>query len=146
MPGKIVVSTPVDQDTLERLNELCGKIHRTRAEVLRGLLYSLLMPEKYFIIDEWRAQRALLSEYFTSAKTDMGTIQARIMRAIERRHGEATVRELKRDTNGRRVLAKHQWDSALAALISAGAITLDVNADTRKKTVRLAKSNAVVPA
>jgi hypothetical protein len=55
MPGKIVVSTPVDEDVLKRLDALCAEIHRTRAEVLRGLLYSLLLPEKHFIIDEWRA-------------------------------------------------------------------------------------------
>ena len=55
MPGKTVVSTPIDDETLKRLDALCAEIHRTRAEVLRGLLYSVLLPEKYFIIDEWRA-------------------------------------------------------------------------------------------
>ncbi|HEY2363491.1 MAG TPA: hypothetical protein VGK36_20385 [Candidatus Angelobacter sp.] len=52
--GKTIVSTPVDEDTLKRLDALCAGVHRTRAEVLRGLLYSLLIPEKHFIIDEWR--------------------------------------------------------------------------------------------
>jgi hypothetical protein len=54
MPAKTIVSTPLDEATLKRLDALCAEIHRTRAEVLRGLLYSLLVPEKYFIIDEWR--------------------------------------------------------------------------------------------
>jgi predicted transcriptional regulator len=54
MPAKTIVSTALDEDVLKRLDSLCSEIHRTRAEVLRGLLYSLLQPEKYFIIDEWR--------------------------------------------------------------------------------------------
>jgi len=54
MPAKTVVSTPLDEDTLKRLDALCAEIHRTRAEVLRGLLYSLLLEEKHFIIEEWR--------------------------------------------------------------------------------------------
>ncbi len=56
MPGKTVVSTPIDEDTLKRLDALCAEIHRTRAEVLRGLLYSLLRKDKHFIIEEWRKQ------------------------------------------------------------------------------------------
>jgi predicted transcriptional regulator len=63
MAAKTTVSTPLDEDTLKRLDALCAEIHRTRAEVLRGLLYSLLLPEKYFIIDEWRE----------IAKTNAGT-------------------------------------------------------------------------
>jgi hypothetical protein len=55
MPPKTIVSTPLDEDTLKRLDALCADIHRTRAEVLRGLLYSLLLKDKHFIIDEWRA-------------------------------------------------------------------------------------------
>jgi hypothetical protein len=55
MPGKTIVGTPIDEDLRKRLDAFCAEIHRTRAEVLRGLLYSLLMPEKHFIIDEWRA-------------------------------------------------------------------------------------------
>ena len=54
MAGKVIVSTPVSEDILNRLDALCSEIHRTRAEVLRGLLYSLLLSEKHFIIDEWR--------------------------------------------------------------------------------------------
>jgi hypothetical protein len=55
MPGTIVVSTPIDEDLLNRLDAFCSDIHRTRAEVLRGLLYSLLIRDKHFIMDEWRA-------------------------------------------------------------------------------------------
>jgi hypothetical protein len=55
MPAKTIVSTALDEDTLMRLDALCSDIHRTRAEVLRGLLYSLLLQDKHFIIDEWRA-------------------------------------------------------------------------------------------
>lgn len=54
MAGKIIVSTPVDEDTLNRLDALCAEIHRNRAEVLRGLLYALLVEGKQFIYDEWR--------------------------------------------------------------------------------------------
>jgi len=63
MPAKTIVSTPLDEDILKRLDSLCSESHRTRAEVLRVLLYALLLPEKYFIIDEWRE----------IAKTDAGT-------------------------------------------------------------------------
>ena len=61
MAAKAVVSTPVDQDTLERLDAFCSDIHRTRAEVLRGLLYSLLVEGKQFIFEEWREQVRHLS-------------------------------------------------------------------------------------
>jgi hypothetical protein len=54
MPAKTIVSTALNEDTLNSLDALCAEIHRTRAEVLRGLLYALLIPEKYHIIDEWR--------------------------------------------------------------------------------------------
>jgi len=54
--GKLVVSTPLDTATLEKLDAFCNKIHRNRAEVLRGLLYSLLVDGKQFIFDEWREE------------------------------------------------------------------------------------------
>lgn len=54
--AKTVVSTPLDEDTLKRLDAFCSDIHRTRAEVLRGLLYALLTEGKQFIYEEWREQ------------------------------------------------------------------------------------------
>jgi hypothetical protein len=54
--AKSVISTPVEEEILKRLDSFCSDIHRTRAEVLRGLLYSLLIEEKYFIIEEWRGR------------------------------------------------------------------------------------------
>jgi hypothetical protein len=57
--AKITVCTPVDEDILKRLDALCADIHRTRAEVLRGLLYSLLLQDKHFIIEEWRGHVAV---------------------------------------------------------------------------------------
>ena len=56
MSGKTIVSTALDQDTAERLDAFCAEIHRTRAEVLRGLLYALLVEGKQFVYDEWRKQ------------------------------------------------------------------------------------------
>jgi hypothetical protein len=56
MAGKTIVSTPLDEDTLTRLDKFCADVHRTRAEVLRGLLYSLLVEEKQFIYTEWRKE------------------------------------------------------------------------------------------
>jgi hypothetical protein len=56
MDGKTIVSTALDQDTLDRLDNFCGEIHRTRAEVLRGLLYALLVEGKQFVYEEWRKQ------------------------------------------------------------------------------------------
>ena len=56
MEAKIVISTPVDQVTAERLDSFCAKIHRNRAEVMRGLLYALLVEDKHFIFDEWHEQ------------------------------------------------------------------------------------------
>ena len=52
--GKTIVSTALEPDTLERLDEFCSKVHRTRAEVLRGLLYALLIEGKQEIFEEWR--------------------------------------------------------------------------------------------
>ncbi|MGH9644349.1 MAG: hypothetical protein ACRD3Q_18255 [Terriglobales bacterium] len=57
---KTVVSTPVDAETLARLDAFCERVHRTRAAVLRGLLYALVVEGKQFIYEEWRgiAQKA----------------------------------------------------------------------------------------
>lgn len=56
MAGKTVVSTPLDQDTLDKLDSFCRKIHRNRSQVLRGLLYALLVEGKQMIFDEWREE------------------------------------------------------------------------------------------
>ena len=56
MPAKITVSTPLDEGLLKRLDAFCEGIHRTRAEVLRGLLYSLLVEGKQFVYEDWRKQ------------------------------------------------------------------------------------------
>jgi hypothetical protein len=53
---KTIVSTALDPDVLERLDTFCDEIHRTRAEVLRGLLYALLIEGKQFVYEEWRKQ------------------------------------------------------------------------------------------
>jgi hypothetical protein len=42
MPGKIAVSTPIDESTLKKLDALCAETHRSRSAVLRGLLYAAL--------------------------------------------------------------------------------------------------------
>jgi hypothetical protein len=54
--AKVMISTPVDPVTAELLDSFCAKIHRNRAEVMRGLLYALLVEDKQFIFDEWREQ------------------------------------------------------------------------------------------
>jgi hypothetical protein len=54
MAGKTIVSTALNEDTLARLDAFCSEVHRKRAEVLRGLLYALLVEGKQFIFDEWR--------------------------------------------------------------------------------------------
>jgi hypothetical protein len=56
MNAKVMISTPIDTTTAERLDKFCAEIHRNRAEVMRGLLYSLLTEGKQFIFDEWREQ------------------------------------------------------------------------------------------
>lgn len=56
MNAKVMISTPVDVATAEQLDKFCAEIHRNRAEVLRGLLYALLVEGKQFIFDEWREQ------------------------------------------------------------------------------------------
>ncbi len=53
---KVVVSTALDPDTVELLDGFCSEIHRTRAEVIRGLLYALLVEGKQFVYEEWRKQ------------------------------------------------------------------------------------------
>jgi predicted transcriptional regulator len=52
----MTVSTPLSDDIAKRLDDFCAEIHRTRAEVLRGLLYALLVDGKQFIFHEWREQ------------------------------------------------------------------------------------------
>ena len=56
--GKMIVSTPVDADLLARLDAFRnqGGIHRTRAEILRGLLYALLIEGKQEIFEKWRSE------------------------------------------------------------------------------------------
>jgi hypothetical protein len=56
MAGKTVVSTPLDENILQQLDAFCAEIHRTRAEVMRGLLYALLLDGKQNIFSEWREQ------------------------------------------------------------------------------------------
>ncbi len=58
MSGKTIVSTALDQDTAERLDAFCSAIHRTRAEVIRGLLYALLVEGKQFVYEDWRKELA----------------------------------------------------------------------------------------
>ena len=53
---RVIVSTPVDVALLEKLDAFCEDIHRKRTEVIRGLLYSLLIEGKQFIYEEWREQ------------------------------------------------------------------------------------------
>ncbi|MGE5113600.1 MAG: hypothetical protein ACM3JB_22275 [Acidobacteriaceae bacterium] len=54
MAGQNIVSTALDTDTLERLDAFCELVHRKRSEVLRGLLYALVIEGKQFIYEEWR--------------------------------------------------------------------------------------------
>jgi hypothetical protein len=56
MNAKVMISTPIDATTAERLDKFCAEIHRNRAEVMRGLLYALLVDGKQFIFDEWREE------------------------------------------------------------------------------------------
>jgi hypothetical protein len=53
MGARIVISTPVDPVTVERLDVFCAEIHRNRAEIMRGLLLALLVEDKQFIFTEW---------------------------------------------------------------------------------------------
>ena len=50
--AKIVVSTSLDQDIFDRLDAFCNLNHRNRSEVMRGLLYSLLVDGKQDILGE----------------------------------------------------------------------------------------------
>jgi hypothetical protein len=52
-PGKVNLSTACDAADVALLDQFCSLIHRTRAEVLRGLLYALLR-EKQDIFEQWR--------------------------------------------------------------------------------------------
>lgn len=48
------VSTPLDPDIMEKLDAFCATVHRNRAEVVRGLLYALLVEGKQEIFEQWR--------------------------------------------------------------------------------------------
>lgn len=50
-----MISSPIDEETLELLDAFCAKVHRGRAAVMRGLLYALLIEGKQNIFSEWRA-------------------------------------------------------------------------------------------
>lgn len=52
--GKVCVSTPLDRGTADLLDGFCASIHRNRAEVIRGILYALLIDGKEEIFSEWR--------------------------------------------------------------------------------------------
>lgn len=66
MAAKTVVSTPVDEATLRSLDDFCAAVHRKRSEVLRGLLYALLVPGKRGIYEEWREQARRLAPFSAS--------------------------------------------------------------------------------
>ena len=55
--AKVMISTPVDSDIAEKLDAFCAEIHRNRAEVMRGLLYALLIEGKQEIFNEWRGRQ-----------------------------------------------------------------------------------------
>ena len=63
MGAKVIVSTPIDPGISDRLDKLCEEINRTRAEVMRGLLYALLIEDKHFIFDEWRERAKGVSHH-----------------------------------------------------------------------------------
>lgn len=48
------VTTVISEESLIALDKFCAIIHRSRAEVLRGLLHALLEDDKQFIYEEWR--------------------------------------------------------------------------------------------
>lgn len=54
MGAKVTLSTPIDPEISEQLDQFCEEINRTRAEVMRGLLCALLVEGKQFIFDGWR--------------------------------------------------------------------------------------------
>lgn len=53
---KTIVSTTLDRETLQQLDDFCVKAHLTRSDVLRGLLDSLLVVGRQRIYREWREQ------------------------------------------------------------------------------------------
>jgi hypothetical protein len=57
MAGQNMVSTALDDETFALLEKFCNRVHRKRAEILRGLLYALLVEGKQFIFEEWREQQ-----------------------------------------------------------------------------------------
>jgi hypothetical protein len=52
------VSTLLTAVTVERLDLFCNRVHRTRAEVISGLLDALLVESKQFIYEDWRKEVA----------------------------------------------------------------------------------------
>lgn len=52
--SKQCVSAQLEPETMAQLDNFCARLHRTRSEVVRGLLYALLVEGKQGIFDEWR--------------------------------------------------------------------------------------------
>lgn len=128
-----VISTGVDVATFDRLDQFCTRIHRNRAEVMRGLLYALLIEEKQFIFDEWRA---IISPHKSPVKIPPRATAEDGIRRVMGRGCAMTVRELKRNTASKHV-RPNEWDKALQGLIQAGELRVTHERTTSGKTRKM---------
>lgn len=131
-----IVSTGVDVATFDRLDAFCTRIHRNRAEVMRGLLYALLIDEKQFIFDEWRV---LVGPHNASVAVPMAPPRITAEDAIRRVMGRGrpmTVRELKRTTSSKHIRPV-EWDKAFQRLIEARELRLMYERTTSGKTRKM---------
>jgi hypothetical protein len=98
-----------DKRILQRVDEVCAALHTTRVEVLYALLGALIAVDA--------KPSAALS---VVQAVPRATAREIIMRAM-RRSGKITVRELKMNTQYKRI-AVEDWDKALRALCDAGEV------------------------
>lgn len=128
-----IVSTGVDVATLDRLDAFCMRIHRNRAEVMRGLLYALLIEDKQVIFDEWRVLVGPRNAPVPIAPP-LVTVEDKIRRVMAR--GPMTLRVLKRTTASKGV-RWDAWDKALQGLIQAGELRVTHERTTSGKTRKM---------
>lgn len=129
---KRVISTPVDADTLQRLDTFCTKIHRNRAEVMRGLLYALLVEGKRFIYEDWWRDAWRDSMERGCSLQGEARCEAAIRKVVRARR-RITIRELRRATNSYRY-GLGRWDQALQALAKAGEVRLEPDPQRPQRT------------
>jgi hypothetical protein len=114
--SKTSVSTSIDTCLFHLLDSFCARTHRNRAQVMRGLLYGLLVEGNQSVFDGPAPAPTI-----QSAPLPRLNAKERILRTM-RRHGEMTFREMRRNTIARMRVC--DWKEDVQALVDANELRI----------------------